>query len=112
MPEPHQHSAGDAEVTKLIGTKCYVNWPYLVEAIVVGASDASCKYFSPQHVYNKNDPSKSYNNPVNTATTANGESTQTPPSSSPPPAEAPSPVVPDIRSVPNTAEATGYFKKV
>jgi hypothetical protein len=80
LPEPEQHTAADPAVTNLIGTKCYVNWPYLVEAIVVGTSDVSCKYHSPRHVYNKFDPLKSFNSPINTpqnganATNANATS--------------------------------------
>jgi hypothetical protein len=120
LPESQQHTAADPAVTSLLGTKCYVNWPYLVEAIVVGASDVSCKYHSPQHVYNKFNPLKSFNSPVNTSPngstdgkTSNATGETTGEENGKLPDSNPNSAAPlEIKCVPNTAEASGYFKKV
>ena len=130
LPESQLHSAADPAVTNLIGTKCYVNWPYLVEAIVVGASDVSCKYHSPQHVYNKYDPLKSFNSPVNISRSSNNPNPTSAEGKTMPPTndainstidtlksgdeggKLPDSVPLELKCVPSTAEASGYFKKV
>ncbi len=113
LPEPDLHTA-DEVAAKLVGAKCYVNWPYLVEAIVVGASD------------------------VNSRVSINIPSSPTPssrisylgPNQQPPPSNGgPSSNSLDVRSetstdntigqadkklfkTENTTEASGFFKKV
>lgn len=127
LPEPELNTA-EAVAQALVGKKCYVNWPYLVEAIVVGTSDPDNKYYSPQHVYNPNAPSpNAYRNGLGAQrplrTSANGDTNQqegdTPSaaaetgvaSGNKVPSDEPEEPINIMRKA-TTAESAGYFKKV